>query len=43
MFKRKKNQKIGYQKFVLKKSCGKIENFHQQVKQGPYYTCKLYH
>ena len=40
----KKNKKIRYQKCQeKKKSCDKVENFLQQVKQGPYYICTICH
>ena len=38
----KKNKKIRYQKCQAKeKSCGKVDKFIQQIKQGPYYICAI--
>ena len=38
-----KNLKCQKKKKKKKKSCGNVENFPQQVKQGLYYICTICH
>ena len=41
--KKKKKKKTKKKKKKKKKSCGNVENFPQQVKQGIYYICTICH